>query len=327
MIRTTLGQFYGRVNPTQSPEIDRRELRADSATATLRVKTRDACIPRLGTRALHQDFARTQLRAMLENSIRDRFPEADSDQVQRCQTSLWFQFVGVSPEIRVRQVRQLRDAVNALPPPDEFFEQFFVLPHASRFHPQPYEAAPALAASPLACSPEPTREPTPAPFIVPAPAAPASEVSAAALPRTPAWRAPAPRRPEPAPSTGVQDALARLARENDKIEALSQLKKALAPAGRSHLSTAQRINFEERLRNLVDCAAKYLPELMRGREVDKAILEAAAGHILVSRGHLLDSKAALYKALVGRDVGMAQRLFRALPSIEAAALSRHLHTE
>jgi hypothetical protein len=93
------------------------------------------------------------------------------------------------------------------------------------------------------------------------------------------------------------------------------------------LSTAQRIHFQERLRHLVACAAKYLPELMRGRAEDKAVLEAAARHILGSQGLLLDSRAALYKALVVRDVGMAQRLFRALPQIEAAALSKYLHTD
>lgn len=327
MIRTTLSQFYGRVNPNRNPEIDRRELRADSDTATLRVKTREACIPCIGTRALHQDFARIQLKAMLENSIRERFPEAEADQVQRCQTSLWFSVHDGSPEIRVRQVRQLQEAVSALPPPDQFFDQFIVLPNAVRIDTRPYEAAPALAASPLARSPEPTRESTPAPFIVPAPPAPAPAVSAAALPRTPALRAPAPRRPEPVPSTGVQDVRARLAHKNDKIEAFSQLKKALTPAELSHLSTAQRIHFEYRLRHLVACAAKYLPELMRGRADDKAVLAAAARHILGSKGLLLDSRAALYKALVVCDVGAAQRLFRALPQIEAAALSRNLHTD
>ena len=320
MISTTLSQLYLQFNRQYDRDIDQLELRASSDSGPLRLKTREAFFTNMTSREAHRENARTLIRSFLGNSIREAQPRASAQEVSQHLGRIWGDVMGVRSEIRVRHVLDLRNAVTALaqthPPalaqpgldPDQdIWHNTRQLWHTSRQGPSRVLGASSFAA---AAAPDTT------------PPAPPAQLSPAPAPRPPATRQQA-----PAQSTGVQDARSRLARESNKNEALSHLKKIYSPAAVHRLHAADRGYFHDRLRNLVDCADKYLPELMRGRAQDHAILEAAAGHILRSEGLRLDSRAALYKALVVRDVGAAQRLFRALPPGEASALSKSLVIE
>lgn len=315
MINTTLGQLYHQFNPQYDPGIDQLELRANSATGALRVKTRQAFFTSTASRAAHQANALTLARISLGNSIRETRPHAGPLEVNQHLDRIWGDVMGVRSELHIRNVRDLRHAVAALSftnptapaqpasdPGGDTWQNSECLWHTNRQGPS-RALPPSSFAS--AAAPVPTATTSPAP-----------------VPRSTAARQQA-----PAQSTGVQDARVRLARENDKIAALLHLKKVYSPAVVHRLHAADRGYFHDRLRNLVECADKYLPELMRGRAQDHAILESAASHILRSEGIRLDSRAALYKALVVRDVGAAQRLFRALAPGEASVLSKSLAIE
>ena len=320
MISTPLSQLYLQFNRQYERDIDRLELRASSESGPLRLKTRQAFFTNMTSREAHRENARTLIRSFLGNSIREAQPRASAQEVSQHLGRIWGDVMGVRSAIRVRHVRDLRNAVTALahahpPAPaqpgldtdQDIWHNTRQLWLTSRQGPARVLGASSFAA---AAAPDTT------------PPAPRAQLSPAPAPRPPAARQQA-----PAQSTGVQDARSRLARENDKNEALSHLKKIYSPAAVPGLSVADRGYLHDRLRNLVDCADKYLPELMRGRAQDHAILEAAAGHILRSEGLRLDSRAALYKALVACDVGAAQRLFRALPPGEASVLSKSLVIE
>jgi hypothetical protein len=319
MINTTLSQLYRQFNPQYDRDVDRLELRASSDSGPLRVKTRQAFFTNMTSREAQQENARTLIRSFLGNSIREAQPRASAQEVSQHLGGIWGDVMGVRSAIRVHHVRDLRNAVTALA-------------HA---HPPPHAPAqPAL--DPDQDISHNTRQLWLTSRQGPSRVLGASSFAAAAAPDTtppaqlspaPAPRPPAARQQAPAQSTGVQDARSRLARENDKIAALSHLKKIYSPAAVHRLHAADQGYFHDRLRNLVECADKYLPELMRGRAQDHAILEAAAGHILRSEELRLDSRAALYKALVECDVGAAQRLFRALPPGEASVLSKSLVIE
>ncbi len=320
MINTTLSQLYRQFNPQYDRDIDRLEFRANSDSGPLRVKTRQAFFTNTTSREAHQENARTLIRSFLGNSIREAQPQAGAQEVSQHLGRIWGDVMGVRSEICVRHVRDLRNAVTALaqthPPapaqpglnPDQdIWHNTKQLWLTSQQGPSRVLGASSFAA---AAAPDTT------------PPAPPAQLSPAPAPRPPA----APQQ-APAQSTGVQDARSRLARESDKIAALSHLKKIYSPAAVHRLHEADRGYFHDRLRNLVECADKYLPELLRGRAQDHAILESAARHILRSEGLRLDSRAALYKALVACDVGAAQRLFRALPPGEASVLSKSLAIE
>lgn len=317
MISTPLSQLYLQFNRQYDPDIDRLELRASSDSGPLRLKTRQAFFTNMTSREAHRENARTLIRSFLGNSIREAQPRASAQEVSQHLGRIWGDVMGVRSAIRVRHVRDLRDAVTALAqthplaPAQTSLDLDQDTRHNTRQLRLTSQQAPSrvLGASSFAAAAAPDTTP-------PAQLSPA-----------PAPRPPAAGQQAPAQSTGVQDARLRLARENDKNEALSHLKKIYSPAAVPGLSVADRGYLHDRLRNLVDCADKYLPELMRGRAQDHAILEAAAGHILRSEGLRLDSRAALYKALVACDVGAAQRLFRALPPGEASVLSKSLVIE
>ena len=320
MINTTLSQLYRQFNPQYDRDIDLLEFRASSDSGPLRVKTRQAFFTNMTSREAHRENARTLIRSFLGNSIRAAQPQASGQEVSEHLGRIWGDVMGVRSAIRVRHVLDLRNAVTALaqthPPalaqpgldPDQdIWHNTRQLWLTSRQGPSRVLGASSFAA---AAAPDTT------------PPAPPAQLSPAPAPRPPAAGQQA-----PAQSTGVQDARSRLARESNKNEALSHLKKIYSPAAVHRLHAADRGYFHDRLRNLVECADKYLPELMQGRAQDHAILESAASHILRSEGLRLDSRAALYKALVVCDVGAAQRLFRALPPGEASVLSKSLAIE
>jgi hypothetical protein len=315
MITTTLSQLYLRFNPQYDRDVNQLELRASSEAGPLRVKTRQAFFTSTTSRAAHQANALTLARISLGNSIRERRPHADSEEVNQCLETIWGNVMGARSALHIRNVRDLRRAVIALPcknptapaQPSSESGGDTGQPSECHWHTSRQALSRALPASSFASAAAPG-------IAAPVPTATTS----------PAPRPTATRQQASAQSTGVQDARARLARENDRIEALSRLKKVYSQAAVPRLQAADQAYFEDRLRNLVECADKYLPELMRGRTQDLAILEAAAGHIRGSEGLRLDSRAALYKALIGRDNGAAQRLLQALGPAEASALKKSL---
>lgn len=304
MIRTNLSAMYHQANPTRDAHVDGLELRADSKTAELRVKQQAAFWGFTPSRAAHQRHALFQAKAALGNSLRERLSQKSPEQVKGYLDRIWDEVIGQGTELHVYQVRVLRDAVNAIP----VTRERTVHAASVEWHTPPAASSRAAAAAP---SPTPLerKAQTPDRKAPPAPQALPAKPSAG-----------------PAESTAVQDARARLRRENDRNEALTQLKKAFTPAAVPHMKAAERMQFHERLRDLVACADHHRPELMQGRAEDKALLEDAARHILASRGLLMDSRTALYKALVVRDAGQAQRLLAALTPVEAAQALKSLHT-
>jgi hypothetical protein len=265
MIRTTLSQMYHAANPNRDRDTDLREMRAHSKTSELRVKQQAAYFGFTPSRAAHQAHALFQAKEALGNSLRERLPQASPAHVSGYRDRIWRDVIRGGTELHVYQVRELRDAVNAIP----------------------VTAGPAAPDPSVLWHPQPTVA-SPAPVERKA--------------------APTPAKAGPAESTSVEDTRIRLRRENDRIEALSQLKKAFPANTLAHLNRAEQANFHERLRALVECADKVVPELMQGRAEDKACLEEAARHILAADNLILDSRSALYKALVVRDAGLAQRL-------------------
>ncbi len=305
MIRTNLSTMYQEANPKRDAKIDRLELRADSDAAELRVKGQAAFWGFTPGRSAHQRHALFQAKTALGNSLRERLSNGSPEQVKGYLDHIWRDVIGQGTELRVQQVLQLRNAVNAI----TVIDGRAVVAAAVQRHKPPVASSHASAAAPsrtpverIAENPDRKAPPTPQALLAKHSAGPAE-------------------------STAVQDTRARLARENDRNEALSHLKKTIAASPFARLTRAEQAIFNDRLRNLVECADRYLPELMRGRAQDHAILEAAAGHVHRSEGLRLDSRAALYKALVACDVGAAQRLFRALPPGEASVLSKSLAIE
>ncbi len=310
---TTLNHLYQQLNPAHDRAVDQCELRADSLTSPLRVKTRKAFWTSVTGRTAHQGHAMAQVKDMLGNSIRARQPQADAADVSVQVNTIWSRHIGVRDVVHLHRVRLMNEDVRRLPRhPDDGKDRASVQWHGAGVTP-----ARATSTAPAAAS-------APAPARAPAvPARTPARISNGASAHSAAPASPA-AMTDAALFTTPPTARERMRR---RAEATTRLKAACSPAATPTLPRSEREFFQRRLDDIVSLAASRSPELLDASGDGPAVLSGAAGRILSSRRQLMSTSLALYNELAARDPGRAERLMLSLSLAERAVLRQHLALE
>lgn len=289
---TTLNHLYQRLNPAHDRAVDRCELRADSPTAPLRVKTRKAFWTSVSTRTAHQGYAMAQVRDMLGNSVRARQPHADAAEVNVQVNAIWSRHIGAREVIRLDRVRLMDEDVRQLP--------------RRPVSAQAPASGPVQWHGPLATPPRyPDLASAAAPYIL-------KQAAAATPPATASDRA---------LFTTPPTAAERMRR---RTEATTRLKAAFGADATPAMTPQDRKFFQRRLDDVVALAARRSPELLGDAQDGPAILSGAAGRILGSRQLLMSTSLALYNELAARDPARAERLMLSLSLAERSTLRQNL---
>lgn len=141
---TPLASLYQKLNPRHQHNVDGCELRADSRSKGLRVKTGSSFFSSESTRTAHRAYAKAKVQMILDSSIRQRLDLGGAQDVSSIFNSIWSRVVGDSPSITVRAIRQLDEAVNKLQPQSMATGR----PETGRSETRPTRPSPPLQASP-----------------------------------------------------------------------------------------------------------------------------------------------------------------------------------
>lgn len=111
----TLSQLYSRLHASRDHSRDQCELRANSDTAPLRVKTRTAFFSSVTSRQTHQTHALVQVKASLTHSLRERLRGVSPNVIHLHRDAIWRKTLGARDVIRLGDVRALADSVRQIP--------------------------------------------------------------------------------------------------------------------------------------------------------------------------------------------------------------------